>query len=50
MKIIFGWLAVLAALVSAKLWFWAANIKLSAAEFTEGLPKTQSSNSRARLV
>jgi hypothetical protein len=33
LKIVIGWLAVIAALLSAGLWFWAANIKLNAAEF-----------------
>jgi len=32
-KIVIGWLAVITAVLSAGLWFWAANIKLDAAEF-----------------
>jgi hypothetical protein len=32
-KTIIGWLAVAAAFTSAGLWVWAANVKLSAAEF-----------------
>jgi hypothetical protein len=33
LNIVIGWLAVIAVLLSAGLWFWAANIKLDAAEF-----------------
>ena len=33
LKTIFGWFAVVAAILSAGLWFWAANVKLDAAEF-----------------
>jgi hypothetical protein len=33
LKIVVGWLAVIAALLSAGLWSWAANIKLDAAGF-----------------
>lgn len=33
LKIVIGGLAVIAALFSAGLWFWAANINLDAAEF-----------------
>ena len=34
LKTTFGWLAVVAAIVSAGLWFWAANVKLDAVKFS----------------